>query len=199
MFALFMFGPMLEYAMGQRRFLTFYMLCGIGAGAFNSGVNTYMTYQLKSDTEIYLNNPSPDHLVQYYSKNFPDLYQNSDQLLKFIDNYSRDVKNNVLVEQSKFYVASSYSNNINSVTVGASGSVYGLLIAFALLFPNVELFLLFLPVPIKAKYMVLFYIAFELYAGLGYSGASNIAHFAHLGGALIGFLLIRFWNMQRQI
>ena len=86
--------------------------------------------------------------------------------------------------------------------VGASGAVFGLLAGFAMLFPNTELMLIFLPIPIKAKYFVLIYAAFELFSGIstlsgnGIQG-DNIAHFAHLGGALFGFILVKIWNKDR--
>lgn len=82
-------------------------------------------------------------------------------------------------------------------TVGASGAIFGLLTAFAMLFPNTELMLLFIPFPVKAKYFVPIYIAIELYLGIARYGGDNIAHFAHLGGALFGFILVKIWNRNR--
>ena len=83
--------------------------------------------------------------------------------------------------------------NMDIPTVGASGAVYGVLLAFGMLFPNTQLMLIFPPIPIKAKYFVIAYGAIELYLGLTKSGA-NVAHFAHLGGMLFGFFLIKYWN-----
>lgn len=86
----------------------------------------------------------------------------------------------------------------NIPTVGASGAVFGVLLAFGMLFPNTRLMLLFPPIPIKAKYFVFFYALFELYAGVtSIHGGSNIAHFAHLGGMLFAFILIKYWNRSR--
>ncbi len=83
-------------------------------------------------------------------------------------------------------------------TVGASGAIYGLLIAFGYLFPNTELMIIFLPIPIKAKYLIPVLIIFELYLGIsGMRGGTNIAHFAHLGGALFGFILLKYWQRDR--
>ena len=82
-------------------------------------------------------------------------------------------------------------------TVGASGAIFGILIAFGTLFPNTELMMLFLPIPIKAKYFVMMYITWELYRGISMSEGDNVAHFAHLGGALFGFLLVKYWNRNR--
>lgn len=91
-------------------------------------------------------------------------------------------------------------NMINMPTVGASGAVFGVLLAFGMLFPNTRLMLLFPPIPIKAKYFVFFYAIFELYAGISsLNGGSNIAHFAHVGGMLFGYILIKYWNRRRRI
>jgi membrane associated rhomboid family serine protease len=81
--------------------------------------------------------------------------------------------------------------------VGASGAIFGILMAFGLLFPNTELMLLFPPIPIKAKYLVMFYGAYELYSGVYRAQADNVAHFAHIGGMLFAFILVKYWGKQR--
>ena len=86
---------------------------------------------------------------------------------------------------------------INTPVVGASGAIFGILTAFAMLFPNTELFLMFIPIPIKAKYAVGGYFAYELFSGLRNNPTDNIAHFAHVGGALIGFIIVKIWNRNR--
>ncbi len=87
----------------------------------------------------------------------------------------------------------------NMPTVGASGAVFGVLLAFGMIFPNTQLMLLFPPIPIRAKFFVFFYAIFELYAGVSsLQGGSNIAHFAHLGGMLFGYILIKYWNRGRR-
>ncbi len=89
--------------------------------------------------------------------------------------------------------------NYITPTVGASGAVYGLLIAFGYLFPNTELMFLLFPMPIKAKYLVPLLVGFELFLGItSMKGGSNIAHFAHLGGALFGFILLKYWESERK-
>ncbi len=85
----------------------------------------------------------------------------------------------------------------NIPMVGASGAVFGILMAFGLLFPNTELFLLFFPFPIKAKYFVLFYGLYELWSGFERVPGDNVAHFAHLGGMLFAFILVRLWKDKR--
>ena len=85
----------------------------------------------------------------------------------------------------------------NNPMVGASGAIFGILMAFGMLFPNTELFLMFIPVPIKAKYFVTFYGLYELYAGIQRNPGDNIAHFAHIGGMIFAFILIKYWNSKK--
>ena len=85
-----------------------------------------------------------------------------------------------------------------SSTLGASGAIFGILIAFAMLFPNTELMLIFFPIPVKAKYLVSLYVIFELYEGFANHAGDDVAHFAHLGGALFGFILVKYWNRTGQ-
>ena len=82
------------------------------------------------------------------------------------------------------------------ITIGASGSVFGILLAFAMLFPNVPLYLMFIPIPIKAKYFVIFYGLAELFMGVANNGGDSVAHFAHLGGMLFGYFLVRYWKKK---
>ena len=84
----------------------------------------------------------------------------------------------------------------NVITIGASGAVFGILLAFGMLFPNAELFIMFIPIPVKAKYFVIFYGVVELFLGVGNFSGDNIAHFAHLGGMLFGFFLIKYWKKK---
>lgn len=149
MFALWMFGRVLEYDLGSRRFLTFYMVCGIGAALLQLGVQWIEIAGIKEAAV------SPAALSAYYSR-------------------------------------------VNIPTVGASGAIFGLLLAFGMLHPNSVIMLLFPPIPIKAKYFVIIYGVLEL--GLGISGRmDNIAHFAHVGGMLWGWLLLRWWKRQGKL
>lgn len=126
MFGLYMFGRILENIWGHKRFLFFYLACGIGAAAA--------------------------HLImQYFMGTF-------------------------------------------SFAIGASGAVMGVFVAFGYLFPNTELMIIPIPIPIKAKWLVIIYILIDLFGGFGNMAGDNIAHFAHLGGALTGFLIVFFWN-----
>lgn len=164
MFALWMFGRVLENVWGARRFFIFYFVTGIGAAIFYSFVN-YIEFQYIA------------------SKLTPEVVQD-------IIAHGADILN-----QGQNYVgqAGKLNSILNVPTVGASGAVFGILLGFGMLFPNTELMLLFPPIPIKAKYFVAGYGAIELYSGLTNSGG-NIAHFAHLGGMLFGFIMIKYWN-----
>jgi membrane associated rhomboid family serine protease len=90
-----------------------------------------------------------------------------------------------------------YMQGNDAIMIGASGAVFGILIAFGMLFPNVELFLMFIPVPIKAKYLIPIYAVLELFLGVANFSGDNIAHFAHLGGAVVGFILIKIWKKNQ--
>ena len=119
------------------------------------------------------------------------------QLLEFADTWSLNPNNIQLQGQAISYSDQIIQVKLNSPTVGASGAVYGVLLAFGMLFPNMPLILIFFPFfPIKAKYMVIGMGIIELVIGVGMPG-SNVAHFAHLGGMIFGFLLIKYWNTNK--
>jgi membrane associated rhomboid family serine protease len=152
MFALWMFGVVVENVWGSKKFLFYYISCGIGAGLMQELVqlvNFYFT--IKSQ--------APDI-------SFAELFTVGHQL----------------------------SHQLNGwTTIGASGAVYAILLAFGMIFPNERIFIFPLPIPIKAKWFVCGYAAIELFSALGSSG-DGVAHMAHLGGMLFGFLMIRYWN-----
>ena len=166
MFALFMFGRVLEQVWGPKRFLIFYMVCGVGAGIIQLLVNEVRIQALVSQID-------------------PQTYQ---VILEEGGSIIRSGKN--YVDET----AGTLNALINTTTVGASGSVFGILLAFGMLFPNVQLMLLFPPIPLKAKYFVAIYGALELYLGIANNAGDNVAHFAHLGGMLFGFFMIRYWR-----
>ncbi len=169
MFALFMFGPILEQVFGSKRFLNFYLITGLGALVLQFGVQALEVYQVVGSF-------SAKHVIE-------------------VDVVTRQygaLKPGSISAQDLEKLASVYIPPM----VGASGAIYGLLIAFGYLFPNTPLMLIFLPVPIKAKYFIPVMIAIELFLGVSRTG-SSIAHFAHIGGALFGFLLIKMWGIRR--
>lgn len=165
MFALWMFGRILESVWGPKRFFIYYFVTGLGAVALHTFVN-FLEY------ESITSKMSPDQIGI--------VLQQGAGILEQGKNYTDPLmgKLNLL---------------INVPTIGASGAVFGVLLGFGMLFPNTQLMLLFPPIPIKAKYFVIGYGALELILGVS-GAASNIAHFAHLGGMLFGYILIRYWN-----
>lgn len=194
MFALFMFGPMLEQVWGPKRFLTFYLLCGIGAGVLYSLILNYEVYELKQATESYLSHPNPDALVVFVRKFAEFAYEG---VLPHINQFSHFPGDAALIEWSKDFVIQVYALGVNGIMVGASGAVFGVLMGFAMLFSNTELMLIFIPIPIKAKYLIGAYAAYETYMGLHKTAGDNVAHFAHIGGMIIAFIVIKIWNNQR--
>jgi len=165
MFALFMFGRVLEQVWGPKRFLIYYMVSGLGALLTHEAVQAIHYAKLAALL-------SPDQ-IQMVLDNGYDLAM---QGRVFTDPAMRQLTEILLVP-----------------TVGASGAVFGILLAFGVLFPNTQLMLLFPPIPIKAKWLVIIYGALELWLAFSQPG-SNIAHAAHLGGMLFGYILIRIWR-----
>ncbi|WGH76580.1 rhomboid family intramembrane serine protease [Tenacibaculum tangerinum] len=166
MFALWMFGSTLESVWGTKKFITFYFLTGIGSAI------------------LYL-------LIKYI------------QIQYVIDDYSAEEINIVLTKgaeaimNGKNFTDENLANLnalINTPTLGASGAISGLLMAFGVLFPNVELMLIFIPIPIKAKYFIPLLIVYELTMELAGFSWDNIAHLGHLSGMIIGYILIKYWK-----
>lgn len=189
MFSLFIFGPMLERFWGPQRLLAFYLITGLGASLLYSGVRAYELNGLENETANYMVNPEPMSFYNYMEEHYSGRYNT-----QFAVEFRRNPDNPTFIEESKEAVRYVFGQVFNSPMLGASGAVFGILMAFGLLFPNLELFLLFLPIPIKAKYFVLFYGAYELYAGFNRVPGDNVAHFAHLGGMLFAYILVRMWQ-----
>lgn len=195
MFALWMFGRALENVWGSKRFLFYYLITGLGAAALHLFV-TYLEFSpLTSMVQTFVKSPNPDLLVQFAQSYIGDVDMQQ-QLIHFASNWKMDVSDISMTNEAVNTVLLIYDRMISIPTVGASGAVYGVLLGFGMLFPNTVLMLLFPPIPIKAKYLVMIFAGMELYLGLSQPG-SNIAHFAHLGGMLFGFLLIKYWNHKR--
>jgi membrane associated rhomboid family serine protease len=191
MFSLFIFGPLLERYWGAGRFLTFYLITGLGASLLYAGVNMYEHEQMRQDLVEYVDSPSPEEFNEYLDQHFPGTVPD-----QWLVNYQRNPNDQGLIQESKRFAVEAYETVLNIPMLGASGAVFGILMAFGMLFPNMELFLIFLPIPIKAKYFVLFYGAYELYAGFQRTPGDNVAHFAHLGGMLFAYILVKYWQRQ---
>ena len=192
MFSVLIFAPILEKVWGSKKFLIYYLATGIGAGILYSGINYYENYSFEVKVKSYEQNPSPESFRKLVLNNSSEYYN---QLYDFIDSYEQNPSN------SNDNLSIAYANDLLKVKsdvpmVGASGAVFGILLAFAMLFPNMELMLLFLPIPVKAKYVVLVYGIYELWSEINRMPGDNVAHFAHLGGMLIGYLILKYWKRK---
>ncbi len=190
MFALYMFGRVLESVWGSKRFLVYYLVTGLGAIALNTFVNYLEIHSMQNAVEAFKNTPSPELLDHFVNKNLPNA---TTQVRDFINSWYNDPTSTAYSSEGVNLMQRILELKMDIPTIGASGAVFGVLLAFGMLFPNTQLMLLFPPIPIKAKYFVMGYGALELYLGFSHPG-SNIAHFAHLGGMLFGFILIKYWN-----
>ncbi len=171
MFALWMFGKVLEQVWGSQRFFLYYFVTGLGAVVLHSFVNYIEILSVKSHL-------SPEQINSVLNEGYS------------------------LWEQGKTFAdpqMAKFCTLLNIPTVGASGAVFGVLLAFGMLFPNTQLMLLFPPIPIKAKYFVMGYGAIELFMGVSNFKFDNVAHFAHLGGMLFGFILIKYWQRKKDL
>lgn len=168
MLGLFMLAPPLEYKWGSQRFLTFYMLVGVGAALFYTGVHAIEYAQLVNEVGM--------NAVDEVKRSGPELWSQ-------YRNYTQPA----LARINELF---------NIPMVGASGAIYGVLLAFGMTFPETELIMFPLPIPIKAKYFVLILGGLSLYNSLGDNPGDNVAHLAHLGGMVVGFILIRLWRKR---
>jgi membrane associated rhomboid family serine protease len=191
MLALFFFGPWLERTWGPQRFFIFYMATGIGAGLLYGLVQTIEMQMLLSDISAYSANPNPDLFAAFIHDKAGYLYSD---LYDFINAYAENPNDLAYIDQSKSYLQQLYNRISNVPMVGASGAVFGILLGFGMLFPNTQIFLLFPPIPIKAKYLVTFYGLYEAYALFQNAPGDNVAHLAHLGGMLFAYFFIRKWR-----
>lgn len=158
MFSLFFFGIAIENTLGSKRFLLYYMVCGVGAAIIQEAVWSITLYDTIVDA-LSSRSMLPVEVVEQQLAITPGLLDG------FYDQF---------------------------VTVGASGAIYGVLLAFAMIFPNLPIYFIFVPIPIKAKWMVLIWGGLELVLGMS-DAPDGVAHFAHLGGMIFGFMLIMYW------
>lgn len=165
MFALFMFGRVLESVWGPKRFFIYYFVSGLGAALTHEVVMAIQYANLAGSV-------SPEQLQMVLDR--------GSEILRSGRNFTDPDMGQL-------------NRLLNTPTVGASGAVFGILLAFGMLFPNTQLMLLFPPIPIKAKWFVIGYGAIELYFAISQPG-SNIAHAAHLGGMIFGYILIKIWK-----
>lgn len=194
MFALWMFGYALENVWGSKRFLTYFMITGIGAALLQTIINWIDFSAIKSAIASYETSPTPDAFIALIREHFEGLYlANKQSIAAFMERFRSAPESPALIQESFNKIDRLMELKMNIPTVGASGAVYGILLAFGMLFPNVLVYIWFL-IPLKAKYLVMIFGAIELYAGFSANAGDNVAHFAHLGGMIFGFLLIKLWR-----
>lgn len=191
MLPLFIFAPMLEYAWGGKRFLSFYVACALGASFLHFLIHFFEIKQFENLVQAYLNNPDPEQFNRLILAKAPKLlYQD---WYEFINVFAANPTDANLITGSQERLTLLYQFYANSTITGASGAIFGILMGFGMLFPNMELRFLFLPISVKAKYMVMLYGAYETYSIIRDAPNDNIAHFAHLGGMLVAYILIKYW------
>ncbi len=165
MFALYSFGSLLESRWGSKKFIIFYLITGLGALFLQWAVQAFEVYQITG------------HITNQGQIPLELLFQGQ-------------YNPNIFDKTQSATLASIYFGGM----VGASGAIFGLLVAFGMLYPNAELMIMFIPVPVKAKYIIPVYILIELSLGVAQIQGDSIAHYAHLGGALIGYILVKLWK-----
>lgn len=191
MLFLFFLGPMLEGALGSKKFLILYMVTGLGGGILYTGANYLEMSGIKSDVESYVANPNSQSFNQLMVSHGDNIY--NDGIYRFTDDYSRNEGDPSLIQQSIGFARGLYTYFGDYPMVGASGAVYGILAMLGLLFPNTELRLFFM-FPIKIKYLVGAFILMEVFSEFQRIPGDNVAHLAHLGGALFAWGLLKYWK-----
>ncbi len=199
MFALVMFGSALETLWGPQRFLFYYFACAVGAAALHMFVDYLTISSLQAEIDAFRSAPSYDTFWAFF--NDVPLDRLNPEYKEVVNNLSGAIQEGsaALVPQATNAMEQYVDFKMNRPVVGASGAIFGLLLAFGMKFPNAELMLIFFPVPVKAKYFIPILMLLELYLGVNNFSWDNIAHFAHLGGALMGLLLIllgRYFNAR---
>lgn len=190
MFMLWMFGKVLESVWGAQRFIIYYFVTGLGAAVLHTFVNWMSYSDLMESANTFINTPSPDLFSRFINEYMPEYKTN---VYDFTVSWANNPNSASYIEEAQNFVSNRVQFMINIPTVGASGAIYGVLLAFGVLFPNTILMLIFPPIPIKAKYMVMIMGGLELYLSVTQPG-DHIAHAAHLGGMIFGYILIRYWK-----
>lgn len=191
MLGLWMFGAPLENFWGAKRFFIFYFFCGLGAALIYLGVQGIEIYHMQSLVNDYAQHPDSAAFATLLEKLGGGI--NYSALQNFINEWKANPGDSSYAKESIDAAQSFITGLKNTPVVGASGAVYGVLLAYGMMFPNTEIIMLFFPIPIKAKYAVILFGALELF--LGVTGFQpGVAHFAHLGGMIFAFILVKYWN-----
>ena len=177
MLTLWSFGPVLEKVLGERKFIIFYLVCGLGSFIIYNLWNYYQVYELTKT-------------LTQQGVNIGELYLKSDL------NY-RGSSSVELPDRVDGAIVREFFNYLRTPMLGASGAIFSVVAAFSTLFPNATMMFMFIPFPIKAKYLFPLIILGSLYLGIRQQEGDNVAHFAHIGGALIGWIWIQNWKKNQ--
>lgn len=191
MYALFLFGAIIESVWGTKRFMFYYLVTGLGAAVVNTAVNYFQFAPLLDAYNSFMLNPTASGLEAIAQKgdgfNLAAVYE-------IIDHWNSVVNDPGSLDNIRSQVTTIVNNVSSAPMLGASGAVFGLLLAFAMMFPDMKLQIIFIPIGIKAKYFVLIYGLAELFFGVNNFSGDNIAHWAHLGGLVAGIILMLIWK-----
>ncbi|WP_167855527.1 rhomboid family intramembrane serine protease [Hymenobacter fodinae] len=194
MLGLVVFGPMLEQRWGANRFLTYWLICGLGAAVLYNGLRTYDGQRMRHDIEAFQAEPTDVNLMDFVDHNASEFREPFAVVARQLHATPDDQG---LINSALESMNTIYQRSMSSPMVGASGALFGIMIAFAFYFPNTPLIIFPLPFPIKAKYLVVLYGLYEFYQGVHRAPGDNVAHFAHLGGLLVGLVVLLFWQRNR--
>jgi len=193
MFALWMFGYLIENFWGSKRFLIFYFVTGVGAALVQLAINWYGFSELHQMMDLYASNPNVADFTSIVQNHFVNnVFVDINETNAFINSWNSNPDNPALISSSLERLNLMMADEMAIPMVGASGAIFGILLAFGMMFPNQQIYIYFL-FPIKAKYFVILYGALEFFFGIS-GNQPGVAHFAHLGGMLFGFLLIMYWR-----
>lgn len=178
MFALYIFGCHLERIWGPKRFFIVYFASAIGAYLLYAGIDTYQIMHLQGKVAQLMGDDSLLRVNQ------------------IVNDFVATGQTAIPASPTEYQYAQRIAQAFLVPMVGASGAVFGILAAFAVLFPNTELYLMFIPFPVKAKYLIGGYFALEIFLGFQQFQGDSVAHFAHVGGAIVGFIFVKVWQKK---
>ena len=191
MLPVLLLGSMLERYFGPKRFLIFYMVTGIGAGFLHSAINFLELYNMQMAVDTYVTNPTPEAFSSFLRKYGQNLYGLAREFIYEFDNNPED---SGYIRKSIELVGKLFTTKANIPTVGASGSVFGVIVGFGIIFGNMTVTLFPLFIPVKAWVLATVLGLSELYFGINARPGDNIAHYAHIGGMIFAFILIKIWR-----
>lgn len=194
MIGLIVFGTWLEDIWGPKRFFQYYIITGIGAGILFMGVDYIEKSSIKSDIEEWQADPNPTDFELLVVDHFQIYYQRDPVYAEIEERYYENPDNPQIERQAAAYLNNLYNRSLNVPMLGASGAIFGILLAAGLLFPYRRIMLLIPPIPMRARILVILYGAYTVYAAFQRSPDDSVAHIAHLGGMVVGYVLLKIWN-----